>query len=640
MTENVLNDIELSVTGINLLVSNQWNSCENLYKQHKELSPLMNYCSSFVTFMRATLTFEDQLLEQAQKELEATEKLCTDQTKMFSGLKKAFGMSKSSSANKLLEKEVNGLVLPKSNQSLEDKFTKAIIIADCKLYLALLTFIRQDVSSYLSSGLLQIRRSWKTYARVQKQLYELYKKLEPNARDIYGSNSDVTNGLWMETENEDENNNSELGGGMSELTIEDSELVGNGISLEAVRRLLGAVSFGFGVFQISLSFMPPSALRLIKVFGFEGDRSTAIRAIKFTSKSKDMRAPFADMTLLWYSTIATPLFAISEIDIRISDEDTQLIIEKNLNKYPKSSLFYYFKGKYCRTVLKDIPASLANYEIASKNSEHIREIQFISIYEIGWLHLQNLDYELALLSFDVLARESKWSRSFNGYISGVIAGAMGEFSKANAYMKSSLKIINGQARKKNPIEVFALKRLEYFKKNEVGSKDLCELLCVEMLFLWICFPYTDKEKLEKMLAICDKINEKHFVAFKCLFEGAIHMAMKNYDFGEQCLKESIARAEGEKKQPPFGKYVLPLCHYHLSTYYTDNKDYPAAKSHLTKARDNYKDYELEDRFQAQVRSLQRRIKLLHDDPSEKVAKEKTVQEEKVKKELQDKNFYV
>ncbi len=36
---------------------------------------------------------------------------------------------------------------------LEDQFTKAIIIADCKLYNALLTFIRQKISAYLSAGL-------------------------------------------------------------------------------------------------------------------------------------------------------------------------------------------------------------------------------------------------------------------------------------------------------------------------------------------------------------------------------------------------------------------------------------------------------------------------------------------------------
>lgn len=454
----------------------------------------MNYCSSFVSFMRAIITFEDPLLEKSQKQLEATEKLCTDQTKMFKGLKKAFGMSSSSSSNNL-DENINSLVSPQREQTLEEKFTKAIIIADCKLYLALLTFIRQDVSSYLSSGLLQIRRSWKSYARIQKQLFELFKKLEPNAAEIYGSNADIT--IWVD--DSEDNDGAKSSQDMQELTIEDDEISNMGISVEAVKRLLGAVSFGYGVFQICLSFVPPSALKLIKILGFEGDRSTAIKAIKFTSRSKDMRAPFADMVLLWYSTVATPLFGISEVDIKISDEETKKILDKSLAKYPQSSLFFYYKGKFCRSVLRDLQSSLESYETAAANSSHIREIQLISIYEIGWLHLQNLEYEKALQSFSVLAKDSKWSRSFNAYICGICCGAMGKLDLANQYMKDALKIINSQTRKKNPIELFSLKRLEYFKKNTIKKSDLCELLVVELQFLWICFPYCDQDKLEKML---------------------------------------------------------------------------------------------------------------------------------------------
>lgn len=636
-----MSDIELSVAGIDLLMNNERDACEKLFKENKNLSPLMNYCSSLATFMRATMTFEDQLLEQAQKELEITQKLCSGETKSSKSLKKAFGMSSSSSGTKLSD-EVNKAMSPQKEQTLEDKFTKMIIMADCKLYLALLTFVRQEVSSYLSGGLLQIRKSWKSYSRIQKQLYEIYRKLEPNAKDIYGSNSDITN-FFIEENNEEDKDKDEdenAAGGISELTIEDDEITDNGITLEAVKRLLGAVSFGYGVFQVCMSFMPPSAMKFIKILGFEGDRSTAIKAISFTSQSKDMRAPFADMVLLWYATIATPLFGLSEVDIRISDDDTKQIIAKNLAKYPKNSLFYYYNGKYVRMALKDLNSSLENYEIASKNSEHIREIQFIATYEIGWLHLQNLDYEKALQSFDILSKESKWSRSFNGYICAVLSGSLGKSDQANAYIKASLKIIAAQTKKKNPIEIFAVRRLEYFKKNPIKTVELCQLLCVEMLFLWICLPYCTEEKLRKMLDICDVINEKHFVAFKCLFEGAIRIELKDADYGEQCLKECIARAEGEKKQPPFGKFVLPLVHFHLSSYYANTDQYDLAKTHLNKARDGYKDYELEDRIQTQIKCLQKRIKHVHDDPKAKQSKEKKEKEVKQAKETLENNFYV
>ena len=66
------------------------------------------------------------------------------------------------------------------------------------------------------------------------------------------------------------------------------------------------------------------------------------------------------------------------------------------------------QGKYNRTVLKDLSLSLASYQLASKNSAHIREIQSISIYEMGWLYLMNLDYKNAFDQFEILHKTSRW----------------------------------------------------------------------------------------------------------------------------------------------------------------------------------------------------------------------------------------
>ena len=86
--------------------------------------------------------------------------------------------------------------------------------------------------------------------------------------------------------------------------------------------------------------------------GFEGDRSIALKAIAFTSQSKDLKAPFADMVLLWYETVAKQLFNLTEADVSIgSNEEIEQIIEKNLQKYPRSSLFLYYKGRYYRSCL-------------------------------------------------------------------------------------------------------------------------------------------------------------------------------------------------------------------------------------------------------------------------------------------------
>lgn len=59
---------------------------------------------------------------------------------------------------------------------------------------------------------------------------------------------------------------SEADQAINDLTIAEEEGALS-IPVDVVKRLLGAVSFGYGIFQISLSFMPSNILKLIKIFG-------------------------------------------------------------------------------------------------------------------------------------------------------------------------------------------------------------------------------------------------------------------------------------------------------------------------------------------------------------------------------------
>ena len=108
----------------------------------------------------------------------------------------------------------------------------------------------------------KIRSAWKKYAKIQKQLYELYKKLDPNAEKIYGcdANSKAIE-LFIE-ENEDAGNNVgksnnpdekilDADHAFNDLTISDDDGSLH-MPLDVVKRLLGAVSLGYGIFQIML----------------------------------------------------------------------------------------------------------------------------------------------------------------------------------------------------------------------------------------------------------------------------------------------------------------------------------------------------------------------------------------------------
>jgi hypothetical protein len=56
---------------------------------------------------------------------------------------------------------------------------------------------------------------------------------------------------------------------------------------------MAAVSFGYGIFQLCISLLPPSLLKLIHFLGFEGDRNVGISALMFARQGQDMRAPLA-----------------------------------------------------------------------------------------------------------------------------------------------------------------------------------------------------------------------------------------------------------------------------------------------------------------------------------------------------------
>lgn len=73
----------------------------------------------------------------------------------------------------------------------------------------------------------------------------------------------------------------------------------NEVPPEVVSRLMAAVSFGYGVFQLCISLLPPSLLKLIQLLGFGGDRVSGLEALMFSREGHDMRAPLATLVYIY-----------------------------------------------------------------------------------------------------------------------------------------------------------------------------------------------------------------------------------------------------------------------------------------------------------------------------------------------------
>jgi len=136
----------------------------------------------------------------------------------------------------------------------------------------MLTIIKQELSGLLSAGLL-LRKAWKLYEKLHSELFDLYRSKDSNAEKDYGSKPEDNIMIQFETPNgiktDDDDDDDELSFKSFDSTSNNAN---DELSLYTIKRLLGAVSFGYGLFQIALSFVPPKIMKLIKFLGFEGDR--------------------------------------------------------------------------------------------------------------------------------------------------------------------------------------------------------------------------------------------------------------------------------------------------------------------------------------------------------------------------------
>ena len=90
--------------------------------------------------------------------------------------------------------------------------------------------MKQDLTQIMTTAVFELRRAWKIYANLHKYLFNLFKKLEPNPEDIYGTVIGIN--LLDKVNGDDELDNHQI------INESDSEL-----NLNSVKNLLASVSF-------------------------------------------------------------------------------------------------------------------------------------------------------------------------------------------------------------------------------------------------------------------------------------------------------------------------------------------------------------------------------------------------------------
>lgn len=618
-----LDGVHLSLEGMKYLLTNDWDKALDLFGKYKDDNPLMCAGYSWFTVMKSLMTFEEEHLKNAMKVLHETEKKCSSKD----GFHKSSG--KKSKASKRIV-------------SIEEKLQKQIIIADCVIHQAILTFLNQDIPSYIKGGWL-LRKAYKNYEKLYKQISKMYtdslenkgigvsatvaefsfgfqndendvKSVSSDVSDISaeyhvtGSKEQVTftsaneiEELAQEAESVLELADNSKKNANSKESSSSKESQSSVLSHEVIERLLGSVSVGYGAFQLMISLIPPKILKIIEFLGFDGDREVGLKALQFASQTKDMKAPLASLGVIWYHTVIRPFFALDGNSVDAGVEDALIVIERCEKLYPNSSLFLFFKARAQRLQCK-LGEALDTYRTALTSCQGQREMELICFHEIGWLEMMKLNYEGCCTCFSRLKQDSRWSKSYYSYLFGICSGALGKLDQAKELFKDVSVLMRN---KNNEVEKFAAKRAEKFLKKIQLSGQNCQLYLLEVVYLWNALTQCPQEDIDNMIQLCNSFCDKDLFHLKCLIEGALYRQKGDEIMSMQCFEEAIARADGKKDD----QHVAAYATYEIGiTKAAKPETYEEGKSLLHKARDGFKEYDFDNRLSVRVNAALRRLK--------------------------------
>ncbi|XP_068557854.1 tetratricopeptide repeat protein 39C-like isoform X1 [Cebidichthys violaceus] len=557
-----LDEAEMALKGINMLLNNGFKESDELFRLYRNHSPLMSFGASFVSFLNAMMTFEEEKMQMAFEDLKATERLCeSENTGVIETIK-----------NKL-KRSVDS---QRSGVAAVDRLQRQIIIADCQVYLAVLSFIKQELSSYIKGGWI-LRKAWKMYNKCYSDITHLQ---EGRRRRASEQQAMAPPSLSSH--------------GRSSSPGPSPSLRPDGISPEALDRLKGAVSFGYGLFHLCISMVPPHLLKIVNLLGFPGDRLQGLSALTYASESKDMKAPLATLALLWYHTVVQPFFALDGTDTQAGLMEAKSILQQREAIYPNSSLFMFFKGRVQRLEC-EISSALTSFHDALDLASDQREIQHVCLYEIGWCSMIELNYGEAYRSFERLKTESRWSQCYYAYLTGVCQGATGDLEGAVKVFKDVERLFK---RKNNQIELFSTKRAEKLRTPSL-SKELCILSVIEILYLWKALPNCSTANLKTMTQVLHRIDDASCAGLKNLLLGAINGCLQNTNdaiqFFHLAARDEVGRLSNS--------YVQPYSCYELGCVLLNSPE-SAGKGRvlMLQAKEDYAGYDFENRLHVRIHS--------------------------------------
>ncbi|KAI9290215.1 hypothetical protein BC943DRAFT_270353 [Umbelopsis sp. AD052] len=234
---------------------------------------------------------------------------------------------------------------------------------------------------------------------------------------------------------------------------------------------VSGVHFGLGCFNLMLSILPTSLLKLVEFIGFSSDRQFGLSLLESqeqTDARSGLRRQFCDMVIITYHTVISTFMPVPDADPIFSER----LIQYNLTKYPSGVFFLYFSGRSlaARGLLDE---AILQFKKTIEIQREWRQLQHICYWELGLLFLMKGEWESAHECFEILSQESNWSKATYTYFSATALYDQAQemtnqeekekaMKKVEALMKSIPKLTKKIAGKSIPIEKYVARKSRKF----------------------------------------------------------------------------------------------------------------------------------------------------------------------------------
>lgn len=217
------------------------------------------------------------------------------------------------------------------------------------------------------------------------------------------------------------------------MHVRDQALEGKDVSGCGIDdHFTSGVSFGVGLFNIMISLLPTSVMKVVEFIGFTSDRAYGMEVLEAVGGWEDyaglplselppdqepnegLRRQFCDMTLLMYHIILSKLIPLSDVNEELSDR----VLAYSLKLYPNGVFFLFFSGRQLGARGQLIQAK-KQYQKAIDTQKDWKQLQHMCYWELGLINLLQQDWQGSLDCYTTLQNESNWSKAVYTYLQAI-----------------------------------------------------------------------------------------------------------------------------------------------------------------------------------------------------------------------------